>query len=1824
MSLTAQAGNVSLTASDSINHSSLNSAGNWSDGQPPSAGNDYFTSIFFLRTPPGGVGDVTFAGNSLTLQTPSGQNNPMRSLLYKGGGGEIITINNLTLNGAVIDSGAGNVSAPTFTGNAMTIAGNSSIRADQGSFIFGYPVFGSAALTNSGDSFSGGGGTGKTITYTGSLSGFTGLFIIANFNGGETVALGPGSSNVGNPAVFTPNQITIGPGCTLADNAGLLFTNSNSGITLLGAGNSTINASAITLIGEPITDVTNGVSSAAGLTVGGGGTLILSNANNNYSGGTTISGGTLQLGVDNAIPGNTIPGDVTDNSSLDLNGHNLTINGLNGTGLIDTTVAGSVTLTIGANGDSGNYSGTIQNSLGTLSITKVGAGTQTLSGGSLYSGTTTVSAGVLNLSSAAGVAPTPGSVVVSSGAAFGGDASSGTSLAVNDLTLSANSSLNLILNSAASGINVGGNLTLQDSVTNNFNYGSLSANPTAPAVNVAGSLSAPGATIYIAITASGIKTGTFPVIKYSGTALPNLANFQLIPPPGVAAALVNNTGNHSIDVQITAIPNQLEWNGAGGTSWDLTTPNWNNLAGGGNTVFRQYTNGLVVAGDGVLFDDNLTNDFVNPQPTNIVLNSTFFAFPVAFNSSLPYSITGTGGITGITSLVVSNSGSLALLTSNSFTGGVSINDTSTLIITNDSNLGLGLGNIAINGGTLDMVGAVTNSRAISVPVTSSIGVATNVTASLNGVISGAAPSLNIVGAGTLVLKGKETITGNVFVHSGTLVIDSGGSITNGSYQDVGQSGNDTGTMTLRGSGSFGTTSDFNVGDIDNSSGILNIQNSATLVCNAFFVGSANAAGSTASGVVNQSGGTLTEVSTGVGTFDIGGRTSTSGVGVYNISGGVLNANGGIRVGSTGIGTLNVNGGTVNAKAGINIARIGGSFGTNNLNGGTLATFNVGSSTGNNAVFNFNGGTLQAQFSPPNATWFAGGIQANVLAGGAVIDSSTNNATVAVGLIGTPGDGGLTKKGSGTLTLTGTNTFTGPITNTAGTLFLNSRSTYAGGAVVKAGTLQVTTASTITGGTTVNNNAVFGVNQVGSAAMNLGDLTLNGAASGSGATVALAPTTANNPAVPLLNVGTLTLNGTNSISLAAVNVGTMALIKYTGTAGSGNVTNLILPQGATGSISNGSDSTIYAVITSTGPGLVWTGTNTSALNVWNIGATTNWTINGTPTSYHQIVNPGDAVTFNDSGSGTVLLNTSVAPSAMTISNSSEAYTFSGSGNISGSASVLKLGDNTATLSLSNNTYLGNTVISNGTLQVATPTTISPSSDLIVGPSGTLELNGQNQTAGQLVGSGVVDNASGIPATLTIGSATTGTWNGTITNAGNGGMALHTVGTGALVIGGSNYLTDGQPFSDHVLIDGSTLIVTNGGLISIPNLEFRIADGNQINSSTSQVVVAGGTIIVTNNPLSVGINSNSASGTLIVNSGTVIAGTGGGGQFAESPNYIVVGASGATGLLVVNGGQVIDGQELWLGQNAGASGTLDLNGGLLAVAGIANSTTPDVSVANFNGGTLQAVTNNDTFLDPVVTYMIMSNGLVLNDGGFPVTIPAVLQAGDSFNGGLTKTGIGTVYLDAANTYTGKTTVANGTLAGSGSVAGAVTVSSTGNIGAGDASGPGTLTIASNLTLQGSTTMRIYRDVPISDVIADNTSVTYGGTLVISNISSTPLTTSDTFHLFTTPSHTGNFNNIVGSPGAGLAYSFNPANGVLSIVTSTIATNPTNITFSVSGGSLNLSWPADHAGWTLQSNSVNLAVPGDWFDYPPATGSRDTTQVTIPLTGVSSNTFFRLKSP
>jgi autotransporter-associated beta strand protein len=247
-------------------------------------------------------------------------------------------------------------------------------------------------------------------------------------------------------------------------------------------------------------------------------------------------------------------------------------------------------------------------------------------------------------------------------------------------------------------------------------------------------------------------------------------------------------------------------------------------------------------------------------------------------------------------------------------------------------------------------------------------------------------------------------------------------------------------------------------------------------------------------------------------------------------------------------------------------------------------------------------------------------------------------------------------------------------------------------------------------------------------------------------------------------------------------------------------------------------------------------------------------------------------------------------------------------------------------------------------------------------------------------------------------------------------------------------------------------------------------------------------------------------------------------------------------------------------------------------------------------------------------------------------------------LTKIGSGLLTLTGTDSYTGATIVSNGTLRASGSLTGTgpVFVRSGATLGGlGAISGPvsvelgailspgasvGTLTINSNLTVAGNLLIEVNKSLAQSnDFVQVSGTLTNAGTgiLTVTNLGTIALTNGDKFTLFSKPLLNGGALTISpATPGQGLAWVNNPAvNGSIAVV-SGVSTVPTNITYSVTAGSmLQLSWPADHVGWHLQTNVVSLAARSSWFNLP---GSETTNLVNLPFDHTKTNVFFRLVSP
>jgi len=75
--------------------------------------------------------------------------------------------------------------------------------------------------------------------------------------------------------------------------------------------------------------------------------------------------------------------------------------------------------------------------------------------------------------------------------------------------------------------------------------------------------------------------------------------------------------------------------------------------------------------------------------------------------------------------------------------------------------------------------------------------------------------------------------------------------------------------------------------------------------------------------------------------------------------------------------------------------------------------------------------------------------------------------------------------------------------------------------------------------------------------------------------------------------------------------------------------------------------------------------------------------------------------------------------------------------------------------------------------------------------------------------------------------------------------------------------------------------------------------------------------------------------------------------------------------------------------------------------------------------------------------------------------------------------------------------------------------------------------------------------------------------------------------------------------------------------VNTTPTNISSMLAGNQLTLSWPSDHTGWTLQTqtNSRSVGLNGTWYDVD---GSAATNQVTVTVDPTQPTVFYRMSYP
>ncbi|UHC20226.1 autotransporter-associated beta strand repeat-containing protein (plasmid) [Methylobacterium currus] len=926
--------------------------------------------------------------------------------------------------------------------------------------------------------------------------------------------------------------------------------------------------------------------------------------------------------------------------------------------------------------------------------------------------------------------------------------------------------------------------------------------------------------------------------------------------------------------------------------------------------------------------------------------------------------------------------------------------------------------------------------------------------------------------GTLILGGDNTYTGGTVVSAGTLQIGAGG--TTGSIQ-----GDVVNNATL----AFNRSDDTAFAGVISGSGAVVKQGAGTLTLS----GSNTYAGTTrvAEGTLQVSAAEA--LGTGLLALQGGGTLRASGTFTdgRGISLGPVNGQGGGTVEVDDRQTLTLAGSLTGAggltKTGTGTLVLGGanSFTGATTIGGGLLVVGGGASLSDTARLTVGAGAGLRLTDADETVGSLAGAGSVALNGHCLVAGGDGTSSAFSGTLS--GAGCLTKTGSGTLTLSGSNTYAGTTRVAEGTLQVSAAEALGTGPLALQGGGTLRASGTFTDGRGIS---LGPVNGQGGGTVEVDDrqtLTLAGSLTGAGG-------------LTKTGTGTLVLGGANSFTGAT-------------TIGGG-----LLVVGGGASLSDTARLTVGA-----GAGLRLTDADETVGSLAGAGSVA---LNG-----HCLVAGGDGT--------------------------SSAF----SGTLSGAGCLTKTGSGTLTLSGSN-TYAGTTRVAEGTLQVSAAEALG-TGPLALQGGGTLRASG-TFTDGRGISLSPVGGQGG--GTVEVDDRQTLTLAGSLTGAGG----LTKTGTGTLVLGGANSFTGATTIGGGLLVVGGGASLSDTARLTVgAGAGLRLTDADEIVGSLAgagsvalngHCLVAGGdgTSSAFSGALSGagGCLTKTGSGTLTLSGSNTYAGT---TRVAEGTLQVSAAEALGTGPLALQGGGTLrasgtftDGRGISLSPVGGQGGgtvevddrqTLTLTGSIAGLGGLAKTGTGTLVLGGANGyagatavdaGTLiasggQAIGDTSAVSVALGARLILRGdetvGSLSGNGAVELDGASLALGGDntstifagalSGNGGLTKTGTGTLTLAGANAYTGDTRLAGGTLALAGSVDGDIyvqdkaTLSGGGRVGktvhvldGGTLAGsPGNGLTMGGLDLKPASTLAVTLGAPSSaGVFQVNGNVTLGGTLAV----------------------------------------------------------------------------------------------------------------------------------
>jgi len=1607
--------------------------------------------------------------------------------------------------------------------------------------------------------------------------------------------------------------------------------------------------------GNPHNITLNGVISDGGsgapLAVTGGGVLTLANTNT-FTGVVSINGGLLNAGSPET-PGISGPFGVQADTAasagtLLFGGGSLQYSATNDfdySSRFDNGTAGNQAISIDTAGQNVTFASPLAGTGTSLTLNdSVGTGSLTLTAPGTYDTGTFVNSGTLNVNNSSGSGTGSGTVTVSGTGVLGGGGTIGGNVVVNsggttlpgpggltttitgNLTYNAGAGAVFDLSAAASGpgndeiVLSGGGSTLNcgNVVTINVTGAGLDLSHNYVLYNV------PNGTIAGAFNSVPAFTGT-PLLH------PNFYSVQQV---GSQVLLVVTSVTPPAIGGQTAVPNSIQANQSVTLSATVTPGQYSissvsvNLSALGLSASQALTNtsgntwsATVTAADTALPG----NDSLGITATDSHNTSTTVTVPLTVTAAAGTTETWTGADQA-NSLNWSDAGNWQGNLAPGYGDNIYFGGSVTGPVMNGA---YSLAGVTFNGGAgsfnltgsaaLTLTGGATNNssavQTLSVPVvlnaaSVTVNDANGAGVVLGGVISG--PTLDsLTTAGNVTLSNANTFAGMTVPAGGTLTLKHSLALQNSTLN------NSAGAV------SFGTLTTASIGALSGTKNLA-LENSTPAPV-ALNIG-ANNTSQTFSGNLTDTGngGSLTISGTGTQTLT-GGNTYTGGTTISTGSTLIIGTAGKLGGGAYA-GAIN-NAGTFNYNSSASQTLAGAISGTGALNdtgGGTLTltgTNSYGGLTSISAVSKLTvGGSGQLG---------AGAYAQNITDNGTLTYNSTAPQTLSGNLSGA---GALTDTGTGTLTLSAANpAFSGTTTVGAGaTLQLNNSSAlqnsvlnYSAGTLAFGNGVTLVTLGGLSGTSSSANLAlVDSGNPVTLSIVNAVSHTYAGVLSDGGLGGGLLTGGANQTLT-----GTNTFTGTTTVLSGSLTVG------GAGKLGGGNYPGILSPQTGSTFIWASSAPQILSgplegggSVTLTGTGTLTTVTSNSLSGGGSFSIGTNCTFaiagggqmqgSGFGGAYSEGITLNG--TLNYSSSNTTTLSGAISGSyGKIIVNApfNGELSLTGGSSYTNSLTTLTAGilsySSDAAAGAAPGSAITNIFLNGGDLLGAGSFTLNPNRNLGIGP-----------VTGAVGTNALIDAAGG--ETFTIG--------GNLVSAGNTGVIglvvnSESAGGGTVILAGTNTFT---------------------GNITISAGELSLGDPGSLAAG----VYAGN---ITNNAAIFDYSSSLAQ-TL---SGVISDGTNGSGSLsvgAFTPaDSAPVGTLTLTGRNTFSGGLMIN------------AGTLTLAGG--GLLGAVSAGSGAYAGAIQNQGTLEVNSTGSQSLSGGIS----GGGALIHDGAGELTL-----SGDNTYSGATTNDDGTLALvgDGVNTgflrgtsilsvnapgivdptglmldgslHVGDSGVNEGqqTLSGNGTVLSNVVIGANGTLAPGPVAGYGPLTIGNHLSV-GDTNIgggAIILEIDHLITGATGDSVTARSLSILTN-GSTPLPTltinqgtndlqtGDTFHLFNITGNSGvaTLNRLAltlpaTGPVSGVTYVWNTGNlavnGTLVLTHGAVAVpplnaNPTNLLFQVSGRTLQISWPADHTGWFLQSNAVSLTASNDWFTVP---GASATNQWSVPInaTGI---VFFRL---